>query len=252
MRYIARQIRIHVEGKSMKRLVCAALILLAACSVSMGGPSPVEYDTAAIRFDANTTPAAAAAQLRQLGVDLALISTPNDAAWVRQVAQEARLTSTDPGRIGDLTHAFLAFKVEGDTTISLKVPSGGNVHLHDALYNIDKQRHLDLMTAVIEPGTSVQDAVTTLLGYVATDVPSTAAVALAVHAPTPAAADSVARLTGAYWADAWECTEQGRKGERAPPSTLRLFYFPSARVRCEQARAADPSRLIVAKLFAAD
>jgi hypothetical protein len=236
----------------MKRVFFGTLLLVTACSVSMGGPDPVEYDTAAVRFDAATSAAAAAAQLRELGVELALISTPNDAAWVRQVAQQAQLTPTEPGRIGDQTVAFLAFKVEGDTTITLNVPSGGKVHLHDALYNIDKVRRLDLMTAVIESGTSAQAAVRTLLEYVATDVMSNAVVALAVHAPTPAVADSVAEHGRAFWADAWECTEQGRKGEKAPASTLRLFYFPAARIRCEQARTADPSRFIVAKLFAAD
>jgi hypothetical protein len=235
----------------MKRLCYLGLTLsLGACALRLGGPKPVEYDAAAVRFESNATPAAAAAQLRTLGIDLALVLTPNDSAWLRQVAQQAQLTSTRPGRIGDLTAAFLAFKPQGDTTLVLNVPSGGRVLLHDALYNIDKERRLDLMTAVIESGTSTQGAVRSLLEYVATDVMSVAVGVLAVQAPSAAVVDSVALLTRAVWADAWECTEAGRRGEPAPPTNLRLFYFPAARVRCEQAQVSDNgSQATVARLI---
>jgi hypothetical protein len=220
-------------------LSVALTITLAACAVRMGGPKPVEYDAAAIRFDANTTPAAAAAQLRTLGVDLALILTPHDSVWVRQVAQQAQKLSTRPGRVGDLTLAFLAFKPEGDTTLTLPVASGGRIQLHDALYNIDKQRRLDLMTVVLEPGTHTQDAVRALLAYIATDVIATAVGVLAVQAPSAAAADSVAQLTRAFWGDVLECTDPNKRPAAGVTAPLKLFYFPSARVRCQQAQIAD-------------
>lgn len=224
----------------MKRLCYLGLALsLTACAVRLGGPKPVQYDAVTVRYDANVTPEGAAAQLRAMGAELALILTPNDTAWLRQVAQQTQLISTRPGRLGELTAAFLAFKPEGDTTLALNVASGGRVQLHDALYNIDKERRLDLMTAVIEPGTSTQGAVRSLLEYVATDVMSIAVGVLAVQAPSAAVADSVAQLTRAVWADAWECTEAGRRGEAAPPANLRLFYFPAARVLCEQAQVSD-------------
>jgi hypothetical protein len=222
----------------MKRLLYVALTAgLTACAVRMGGPKPVEYDAAAVRFEAGTTPAAAAEQLKALGVELALIMTPNDSSWVRQVAQLTQRISTRPGRAGDLTLAFLAFKPEGDTTLTLNVASGGRVLLHDALYNIDKERRLDLMAVVIEPGTGAQDAVRSLLQYVATEVMSIAVGVMALQAPNAAVADSVTQLTRAVWADVVECVDPARRS--AALAQLRLLYFPPARVRCQQAQVAD-------------
>src|SRR6185369_2220267 len=131
---------------------------------------------------------------------------------------------------GDLTLAFLAFKVEGDTTLTLTVEGGGAIRLHDALFNIDKNRTLDLMTAVIEPNTSVLNGVKALLNYIATDVGGTSAVALAVQAQNQAVGDSIATLTHAAIADTWECTKESKAGQAAPAMSMRLFYFPPARM----------------------
>jgi hypothetical protein len=226
------------------------LLVLSACAVRLGGSKPMEYDTVAIAFDAGTTPEQAATRLRELGADLALVAARADTAWVRQLAQQTRLVSSRPGQAGDYTLAFLAFKPVGDTTLTLNVDGGGKIRLHDALYNIDKSRRLDLMTAVFDSATCVRDGVRTLLNYIATDVMSTAAVALAVQAPTQVVGDSIALLTRAAIADAWECSAAARGGESAPAMDMRLFYFPAARMRCESARVVDaPNRPIVARLI---
>lgn len=237
----------------MRKVVVWTLTLaLAGCAVRLGGPAPVEYETAAVRFDAATTPSQAAAQLKELGTDLGLIMTPRDSVWIRELAQQMQLVSTRPGRINDMTVAFLATKPEGDTTLTLTVADGGRMQMHDALYKIDKTRLLDLMTVVIEPGTSARGAVRRLLEYLSSDVPHDAVAALAIQSPSPAVADSVAELTRSVWGDAWECTESGRKGEKAPPMIFRLFYFPNARVRCDEAHqlnggAGTAAQLIVGR-----
>ena len=211
------------------------VVLMAGCAVRMGGPKPVSFETVAIRFDAATTATQAAAQLRSLNARLALIVTPRDSVFVREVAQQLSLTPTRPGRINDLTVAFLAMKAEGDTTLSIPVGSG-RIQMHDALFKIDKTRVLDLMTVFVSAETPARDAARALLTYIATDVGATAVTALAIHTTTPAAGDSIAEFTRAAWGDSWECTETGRRGERAPALNLRLFFFPAARVRCEQAQ----------------
>jgi hypothetical protein len=227
----------------MNRLKAAVLIAVmtsvavgTGCAVRLGGPAPEEYDTVAAEFPGNTSVEDAATRLRELSAELALIATPNDSNWVRQLASTMQLTSTDPGRVGGLTLAFATpLKIVGDTTLRLEVQGGGRLEMHDALFEIDKNRHLDLMTVIFEPNTPARAGVTRLLNYIATDVGSTAVVALAIKAPNGAIADSIADITRAAWGDAWECTEAGKRNERAPAGEWRLFHFPAARVRCATA-----------------
>src|SRR5688500_9268475 len=121
--------------KDEMRKACWLLILaISGCTAMLGGPKSVEYDTVAIQFDNATTPAQAAAQLQELGADLALISTPRDAGWVLELGTLMKLVPTRPGRVNDMTLAFLATKPEGDTTLTIKAASGGNIRMHDALY----------------------------------------------------------------------------------------------------------------------
>jgi hypothetical protein len=234
------------------RMVLSALafVLLASCSVRVGGGGPTEYTTVAIQFEPGMSVADAATQLRGLRTDVALIATRADTAWVRELATQLQLVSTRPGKAGDFTLAFLAFKPVGDTTLTLNVEGGGAVRLHDALYNVDKVRRLDLMTAIFQPGTSARHGVLALLNYIATDVGGTAAVALAVQAPNPAVADSIAELTRAAMGDVWECTADSKGSQNAPAMALRLFYFPTARMRCATARVVDTAnRPVVARLI---
>jgi hypothetical protein len=207
------------------------LLAVAGCTTLTGGPKPIDYDAAAVRFDNSVTAAQAAAQLA--GVEAVLISTTRDSVFVRELATQLKLVPTRPGRINDQTVAFLAGKPEGDTTLTLKTASGGSIRMHDALYKLDKFRWLDLMTVVVEPNTSAREVVRTLLNYIATDVKSDAFTAMAIHAPNGAVTDSIAQLTRAAWADVTECM----RGAPSPSAaTMRLFYFPPARVHCESAR----------------
>ncbi len=239
------------------RICLLFLLAIGGCAVRLGGRGPVAYDTVAIQFEPGVSVNDAAARLRELGTDLALIATPNDSSWVRQLAQQLALPSSRPGRAGDLTLAFLGLKPLGDTTLIINPKGGGTIRVHDALYNVDnvkkptdESRKLDLMTVVIEPGTNTRSAVDTLLKYLASDVGATAAVILAVHAPTAAVGDTIAALTQAYIADAWECTDNFKRNATRPTLTMRLFYFPQLRVRCESARVLDTAnRPVVARFI---
>ena len=229
-----------------KWLLALALLALSGCTVLLGGPKPIDYDTVALRFDNTVTPAQAAAQLRELGAEAALITTPRDSAWVRELATQVGLVSTRPGRVNNQTLAFLASKPEGDTTLVLKAASGGNIHMHDALYKLDKYRWLDLMTIIVEPGVPAREATRALLSYIATDVKADAVTAMAIHTPNAAVGDTIAELSRAVWADAAECDD----APRATGSTMRLYYFPPARVTCESVRTINggvAARLIVGR-----
>lgn len=227
--------------------LCAATVT--ACAVRLGGPGPVEYRTLAVDFDASTTPEQAAAMIREAEAGLVLLSTPRDSGWVSAVAQASGLTSTRPGHVDNTTFAFLAWKPVGDTTHTIKVPSGGQIRLHDALYEIEKNRYIDLMTVAFDSGTGVRDGVRALLSYIATDVMSNVPVVLAVHAPNSTVSDSVAAVTRAAWADAAECTSKASDNSVTRDMNMRLFYFPAARIRCVEARTIDaPGTPITARL----
>jgi hypothetical protein len=238
------------------RIRFVLLLVFAGCAVRLGGPGPVTYDTVGIQFEDGLSATDAAARLRELGTDLALIATRNDSVWVRQLAQALALPYSRPGKAGDLTLAFLGLKPIGDTTMVFDLKGGGTMRLHDALYNIDNvkkptdpSRKLDLMTVVLDPGTNARLAVDTLLKYIATDVAGNAAVILAVQAATPAIGDTMVALTRAYMADAWECSENFKRNEPQPQMAMRLFYFPPVRIRCESARTLNTANRPVTARF---
>ena len=235
----------------MRRAIvfAAALAGMTACGMYYRDPSPVEYQAVAIEAGPAASAEQTAAQIREAGANVALLVTAKDSAWIGDVARRAQLVSTRPGRIGEHTFAFLGAKPVGDTTLTLKVETGGELKVHDALYNIDKSRRLDLLTVSIDQGTNVRDAVSRLLGYVATDVYPNAAIILAVHTATREQADTMAVATRAAMGDAWECTQASREGEPASPANLRLFYFPAARIQCESARVLDSPPGIAAQLI---
>lgn len=226
--------------KSWRLLVAVSAVLLASgCSLRMGGPRPVDTDAAVIVTGANASAEQIAAQLTQRGVDYAIISAARDTTFFKDIAARAQLKSTRPGNLGTTTFAFIGPQALGDTTMTLAVPGGGQVRIHDALYRIDKVRRLDLLAARIEPNTNLQQAIQRLLNYVATDVGATAALLLAIEPPTPALGDSVALLTRAAFSDVWECTSAGRGGASGNHLPIRVFVGPAVRMRCESAEVGD-------------
>jgi hypothetical protein len=145
--------------------------------------------------------------------------------------------------------AFLAGKPVGDTTLALPLEGGGSVVVHDALYRVDKRRHLDLLALRIQSNAEVRPAVQALLRYVATDVMSDAAVVLAIDVPDAATGESVAALLDPAFLDARTCLPEELRGG-AQVSGMRLFYGPEARLRCESARLlGDKSAPVVANLI---
>jgi hypothetical protein len=105
--------------------------------------------------------------------------------------------------------------------------------MHDALYQVDDDRFIDLMMVRLD-APDLRAAVRTLLAYIATDVGARSAIALAVEAPSAAAADSAAVLMRATLGNAAEC---GSIPAADQPASLRLLYGPSARLRCLSAHA---------------
>lgn len=220
-------------------VVVPGVMGLSGCAVRLGGAGPETY-TAVALVDAAGEAAAVADQLTAAGADLALVSAPHDSAWFAQVASQTQLGLSGPGRTGASGLAlFSRLKVLGDTATSLAAGTG-KLHVMDALYEVDKTRNLDLMLMQIGENTSVRDAVRALLSYYATDVGGTSAVLLALHAPTPEAADSAAQLLRSAFGNVLGCEQRPRNGAPppAPPAsgTLRLFYGPQARIQCERGR----------------
>lgn len=213
----------------------AGALWLAACA-TISGPTPVEVDALALRIAESASAEQVAQQLTQRGVDYVILSGARDSAWYADVAARAGMKTTRPGKAGATTFAFLGPAAIGDTTLTLKVNGGGELRVHDALYNVDKSRRLDLMAVKIEPNTHLRESIRTLLSYVASDVLPHAAVLLAIEPPTPAIGDSISLLTRAIFADAWECTPEGRASPDTSDLSIRLFYGPAARMRCSSAQ----------------
>ncbi len=226
-----------------------AAAALSACAVNLGGPKPIDYNALAIDVGAGTTAAQAAASVKQAGANLVLVSATADSAWFAELARQTGLVLSGPGRADSLGLAFLAAKPVGDTTATLAVANAAPVTLHDALYQPQKERYLDLLEVHI-PGGSAHDVAQALLRYVASDVMSASAVVLAMTSPDPALADSVATLIRPAFLDARDCMKK-----RASTSAVRLMYGPETRTRCTDAEvvaipwtgAAVSAQLVVAR-----
>lgn len=220
----------------MRAAVLTGVLFVAGCAVRLGGGGPIQYTTIALRAE-GATAAETAAQVRAAGADIVLLSGAQDSAWFAEVAEQTGLALTGPGLTGDRALGFLSrLELLGDTSMVLPVPEGGQLHMHDALYRIDRDRVLDLMYIRMEDPIDIGAATRTLLEYIATDVGSTAALMLAVESPRPAAADSMAIRLRALYPTVWECTEPGRQGAAPPGLDVRLFFGPRVRVRCREAR----------------
>jgi hypothetical protein len=240
---------------SVRSIACAltgAIVITGCAAVGLGG-GQTEFTSMVLRAEA--APAAeVAAQIRSAGADLVLLSSSQDSSWFAEVAGQTGLTLSGPGQTGGRGLALLtSLEVLGDTALVLPVPGGGEIHMQDALFRIHGDRMVDLMYVRLDEDIEVGAATRTLLEYIATDVGPNVALLLAVESPRPGAADSVALRLRALYPTAWECTEPGRRGDVAPAGFVRLFFGPTARVRCLEARqvagAGNPvaARLIIAR-----
>jgi hypothetical protein len=207
-------------------------VIITGCAVRLGGPSPVQRDTLAWRVPGNTTADELGARLRTGGYEFAMLATSRDSAFLATAATRAGLQMTRPGRIGESSYVFFGPKAIGDTTHSVPVPTGGHVRLHDALFQIDKNRRVDLIIARFDSVANLREGVRALLQYVAKDVSGNVALLLGFEPASPQIGDSVSVLVRAILTDTRECSAAA--GRTAQP-TIRLFYGPEVRVRCERA-----------------
>jgi hypothetical protein len=215
-------------------LLSAAALFVTGCAVRLGGGGPRQLDAVALQAPANAAAGDVALRLRAANADLVLLSAERDSAWFAAVAAESRLELSGPGLTSGRGFAFLSnLELLGDTSIVLDVAGGGSIHMHDALFRVDRNRNIDLMLVRFD-APDLSAAVTTLLLYIANDVPADASVLLAVDAPTGALADSAAVLMRAYYAAAAECP--GAELQPASLGSIRLLYGPSARIACRAAR----------------
>jgi hypothetical protein len=219
----------------MKRSGVAVIfvtIIIAGCAVRMGGPSPIRRDAVAWRVPNNLDADTVGARIQAGGYEFALIATQRDSAFLARAAWRAGLQMTRPGRIGDTNYVFFGPKAIGDTTHSAPVTGGGYVRLHDALFEIEKNRRVDLIIARFDSVADIRAGVRTLIEYIAKDVSSNVPLLLGFEPTSPQMGDSVSVLVRALLADTRECS--GSASAAAAP-TIRLLYGPEARVHCERA-----------------
>ena len=210
----------------------------------MSTPKPVNRDVIVMHLDGGTSAEQAAQTLTQRGVEFAIVSAPQDSAWFADVATRANLSSTRSGKVSGRTYAFIGPKALGDTTLTLTVSGGGIIRIHDALFEIDKNHHVDLMAIQLDSIVNVQRAVNRLLEYVAGDVGATASVLFSVESASPAVTDSVSILMRALYTDVYECTTEGRAGTARGEMPMRVYFGPIARMRCETAEKIDNRTLL--------
>ena len=154
----------------MNRTIRNALLLplvavtATACALRLGGTGPVDYNAAVIRAAPGADAAAIAAQVRSAGANLVLLSAEQDSAWFARTAEAAGLTLSGPGTTSGRSLGFMTnLEILGDTSLVLDVDGGGQVHMHDALYEVDDDRNIDLMFVRLD-GPDIRAAVRTLLG----------------------------------------------------------------------------------------
>ena len=221
----------------------AALLLLSACAVRLGGPGPEEYRVLALRSSPGADAGAVASGLRSAQADIAFVTGPADSAWFADLAAAAGLQVSGPAVAGDVGVAFLAWEAEGDTTLGLPLEGGGSLTVQDALYTVDDDRFLDLMAVHLPAGAEPRAAARALLGYVATDVMGSVAVVLAVSADEPRDADQLVELLAPVYLPETGC----ESAEPAPRGPIRLLYGPALRIECASARTvpATPGAVVM-------
>jgi hypothetical protein len=220
----------------MNRLFVSLLVLMVtACSPTMGEPRHLGLATVALRAGADVPPEAAAAALREGNPRIALVMAPADTAWFAAVAAAARLEPVSgPGMMApDLGVAFLGMEAVGDTTLEITY-EGGSFILHDALYDLGQRRWLDLLSFRVDTPAEARPLVLALTEYVATDVEPGAAVVMAVAVPSAAVGDSVARMLSPMYRGAPLCDAPSAA---VAESGVRLFFGPEARIYCRTANA---------------
>jgi hypothetical protein len=222
--------------KRAARLMILFLGILAAgaCAVRLGGGGPQEYEVLAFRAAANASPAEIAGTIRTANGDIVLLSADRDSAWFAAVAAETGMALSGPGTTGAIGMAFLArLEILGDTSLVLDVPGGGSVHMHDALYRINGNRFVDLMSVRFD-APDLRAAVRRLFDYIAEDVGATVPVLLTVDGATPQVADSAAILMRAYYNNDMGCRDSTIPAGTVLP--VRLLYGPSALATCRSSR----------------
>lgn len=244
-------------GLAGKAAFVGVSLAAAACAVRIGGPDAVAYRTFALDVAGTPAASAVAERIRGAGADVVFLSAEADSAWFGQVAGQTQLQLSGPSKVGPTALAFLAGSPVGDTTIALPVPGEQPLIVHDALYEVDDERYLDLLAVRVESATRARSALHAFLEYVATDVYPEAAVVVAVDVPDVPVGDSVAALLRPAFREAQDCIA-GESTDNGPPLLpapvgMRLFYGPELRIRCEEARivegepAAVFARLVVAR-----
>jgi hypothetical protein len=238
------------------RFAAPTVLLLAgsACAVRLGGGGPEPYQTLAVPAGASASAEDVASRIRSVAGQLVLLTADRDSAWFADIAERTGLALSGPGRTGSRSMAFLTdgLTLLGDTSLVLGLASGGVMHMHDALYEIGKDRLIDLMLIDLEAVTDLRDGVRTLLSYIATDVGNNVPLILAVQAPTPQVGDSAAVLLRAAFGNAAECAARDGKSA-AEPARMNLFYYPSVRLTCQSAgllpgdETAISARLVVGR-----
>lgn len=232
----------------LRSLVAVAAIALTAgacAAIQMTGPKPVKQDAVVMHVNAAATPEQIAQTLTQQGAEYAIISAPaGDSAWFATIATRVQKHSTRPGRVNGRTYAFIGPKALGDTTLTLTVPGGGKLRIHDALFEVDKNRRIDLMAVQLDSTVNLQRSITRLLEYVAADVGATVSVLLAIETPTAAMGDSVSVIMRALYTDVFECTAEGKTGAAPKDLPIRAFYGPPARMRCNRAERIGNGTLV--------
>lgn len=232
-------------GDSMKLvwMAVAMAVIAGGCAPGYGGPAPVDH--VMVGVDARgATAEQVAAQILPASPDFALVVAARGSAWFAQLAQATNLELSGPALADSLGLAFLSrLELIGDTAIMLGSGDAAFT-MQDALYQSGKDRYLDLMLVALPENANVEGAMRALLEYMATDVMADASVVLGIRAADAADAQVVDRMLRAAFTDAAECA-----GMEGADRNYRVFFGPSARVRCSAARPLEgPADAISARV----
>lgn len=230
-------------GPGPKRILPPSIALglvlgAAACAVRLGGPKPEEYRVLALAAAPGVDPEAVAERIQRADADVALLFGRADTTWFADIAARTALQLSGPGRSDGLGMAFLAGEAVGDTTLTLPVGEGPGLPVHDALYQVDENRYLDLMAVHLPQGVDPREAARALLSYVATDVMNGAAVVLAISADRPLDGAELARQLDPAFIGGEGCEDPASLDGGAP---VRLLYGPALHIRCSRTRELDGS-----------
>src|SRR5688500_8501910 len=106
LKHSIRRERDVINRYTSSATAAAAALILTACALRLGGPSPELYNTVALSVASSASASDVASALSAGGAEIVLLAAEQDSTWFASVATGAGLSLSGPGRTSGRGMAF--------------------------------------------------------------------------------------------------------------------------------------------------